>query len=67
MTLQVPREEAQEYAQKHDMIFMEISAKTGDNVGTLFEEIGMFAMLRASVKSRNHVLVCSAGSQESRR
>ena len=37
---EVPREEAQLFAAEHDAIFAETSAFTGENVLTLFEELG---------------------------
>lgn len=38
----VNTEEAQQYAQDNDIIFMETSAKTALNVKELFAEIGMY-------------------------
>jgi small GTP-binding protein len=41
----VQTEEAQQYAQENDIIFMETSAKTAHNVRNLFVEIGKFYVL----------------------
>lgn len=37
---QVTSEEAEEFAKNHDAVFMEVSAKSGANIQTLFENIG---------------------------
>ena len=37
---QVTSEEGMEFAQKHGAVFIEVSAKTGENVCKLFEELG---------------------------
>lgn len=41
----VPTEEAQQYADENEIVFMETSAKTAQNVKNLFVEIGMFYFL----------------------
>ena len=40
---QVSTEEAEEFAKTHDAVFMEVSAKSGANIHSLFEKIGEFA------------------------
>ena len=37
---EVTTEEGREFAEKHQAIFMEVSAKTGDRVLNLFQELG---------------------------
>jgi Ras-related protein Rab-5C len=43
---QVPREEAQAYAQEAGLLFFETSAKTGEGVVEVFTEIGTSSFLR---------------------
>jgi Ras-related protein Rab-5C len=43
---QVPREEAQAYAQEAGLLFFETSAKTGEGVVEVFTEIGTSLFLR---------------------
>jgi Ras-related protein Rab-5C len=56
---QVPREEAQAYAQEAGLLFFETSAKTGEGVVEVFTEIGASSFLSDSLPSP-HLRRCSA-------
>lgn len=56
----VPTEEAQQYADENEIVFMETSAKTAQNVKNLFVEIGKLFFL-SSLSSSN--LICDVSMQ----
>ncbi|PHJ19373.1 rab 5 [Cystoisospora suis] len=49
---QVPKQEAQQYADEHGILFIETSAKTGHNVNELFYEIGKKVLPSSRVLQR---------------
>ncbi|KAI0307968.1 GTP-binding protein ypt5, partial [Multifurca ochricompacta] len=59
---QVPREEAQAYAQEAGLLFFETSAKTGEGVVEVFTEIGASSTFISSLSHLSHRLCGAAKS-----
>jgi Ras-related protein Rab-5C len=52
---QVPKEEAQAYANESNLLFFETSAKSGEGVVEIFTEIGLTPILWMFYQSINHL------------